>query len=144
MFPLGLKKISPFGDWVGDSYPKQGHNVINTGFFHLANTQDTYLWPLRNSGRREGSSPSIYLLTQVMCYNFLILNMFSPVKGRFKDKLYELCELNEGNFIKKKDICHLHHDARKGTLSSWTSNLLLKGLASFHVTLKTSPTVRML
>ena len=41
--------------------------------------------------------------------------MFSPIKGKYKDKLYQLCELNNGDPTKKKDFCRLYYEARKET-----------------------------
>ena len=43
----------------------------------------------------------------------LDLVMFSPLKGKYKDKLYELCQLNDGDDTKKKYFCHLYHEARQ-------------------------------
>ena len=37
----------------------------------------------------------------------LDLVMFSPIKGSYKDRLYELCQLNDSDDTKKKDFCHL-------------------------------------
>ncbi|THZ14751.1 hypothetical protein D6C89_10019 [Aureobasidium pullulans] len=67
--------------------------------------------------------------------------MFSPIKGKCKDKLYQLCELNDGNPTKKKDFCHLYHEARQAT-NRTTSSLLLKRLVSSHSTLKVSSSGR--
>ncbi|KAG9814120.1 CENP-B protein, partial [Aureobasidium melanogenum] len=45
----------------------------------------------------------------------LDLIMFSPIKGKYKDKLYKLCELSDGDNTKKKDFCHLYYEARQET-----------------------------
>lgn len=39
--------------------------------------------------------------------------MFSPIKGKYKDLLYELCQLNDGDPTKKKDFCRLYREAWK-------------------------------
>jgi hypothetical protein len=63
----------------------------------------------------------------------LDLIMFSPIKGKYKDKLYQLCELNDGDNTKKKDFCHLYHEARKETFkpSSFLSAFKKAGLVPF-------------
>jgi len=42
----------------------------------------------------------------------LDLIMFSPIKGKYKDKLYELAQLNDGSETKKKEFLYLYHQAR--------------------------------
>jgi hypothetical protein len=73
----------------------------------------------------------------------LDLIMFSPIKGKYKDKLYQLCELNDGDNTKKKDFCHLYHEARREHLNHLASCLHLKRLVLFHSTLNLSSTGRM-
>jgi hypothetical protein len=60
--------------------------------------------------------------------------MFSPIKGKHKDKLYQLCELNDGDNTKKKDFCHLYHEARKETFkpSNFISAFKRAGLVPFN------------
>jgi len=64
----------------------------------------------------------------------LDLIMFSPIKGKYKDKLYQLCELNDGDNTKKKDFCHLYHEARKETFkpSNFISAFKRAGLVPFN------------
>ncbi|CAD0057729.1 unnamed protein product [Aureobasidium pullulans] len=59
--------------------------------------------------------------------------MFSPIKGKYKDKLYELCQLNDGEPTKKKDFCRLYHEARKETFkpSNYETAFKKAGLVPF-------------
>jgi hypothetical protein len=59
--------------------------------------------------------------------------MFSPIKGKYKDKLYRLCELSDGDNTKKKDFCRLYHEARQETFkpSNFKSAFKRSGLVPF-------------
>ncbi|KAH0209605.1 CENP-B protein, partial [Aureobasidium melanogenum] len=61
------------------------------------------------------------------------LTMFSPIKGKYKDKLYELCQLNDSEPTKKKDFCRLYHEARKETFkpSNYETAFKKAGLVPF-------------
>jgi hypothetical protein len=56
--------------------------------------------------------------------------MFSPIKGKHKAKLCQLCELNDGDNTKEIDFCYLYHEARKETFkpSSFLSTFKKAGL----------------
>jgi hypothetical protein len=63
----------------------------------------------------------------------LDLILFSPIKGKYKDKLYQLCELSDSDLTKKKDFCRLYHEARLETFrpSNFVSALKRAGLVPF-------------
>ncbi|THX18850.1 hypothetical protein D6D17_01815 [Aureobasidium pullulans] len=82
---------------------------------------------MRNSQTREWVS----IVDDVL--QPLDLVMFSPIERKYKDKLYELCQLNDGDHTRKKDFCHLYYEARLETFkpSNYASAFKKAGLVPF-------------